>query len=103
MNKEESLTFLQNCMEKLKNMSEQDVHFFKDAYRKDCVHATGSMDFNFVFPTNEVLFNYDIKNEFDLDVCDLENNQKTKIQLDYSFLSESQLNQQNGDNLPYAA
>lgn len=35
MSKEESLAFLQNCMEKLNTASEQDIQFFKDVYQKN--------------------------------------------------------------------
>ena len=67
MNKEESLNFLQSCMEKLKTASEQDIQFFKDIYRKDCVSSVESSDFEFVFPINELQYNYEVNKEFDLD------------------------------------
>ena len=54
MNKEESLAFLQSCMEKINTASEQDIQFFKDVYQKDCVLLMSSSDFKFVFPTNDL-------------------------------------------------
>lgn len=35
MNKEESLNFLQSRIEKVKNASEQDIQFYKEAYDKE--------------------------------------------------------------------
>lgn len=36
MNKEESLAFLQSCIDKVKNATEKDVQFYKEVYnRKD--------------------------------------------------------------------
>ena len=103
MNKEESLAFLQSCMEKLNTASEQDIQFFKDVYQKDCVLPTASSDFEFVFPTNDLQCNYVISNEFDLDICSFRDKQVIKKHFEYSFLGENLLNQQSNDNLPFAA
>ena len=86
MNKEESLTFLQSCMEKVKMASEQDIQFYREVYRLDCVSPTETSDFEFVLPA-----------------IDLVSNRTPKMQLNYSFLGTNLLNQQNNDNLPYAA
>lgn len=103
MNKEESLTFLQSCMEKVMNASAQDIQFYKEVYKLDCVPSTEVSDFEFVFPTIDLQCNYEINGEFDLDVYELDNNKTPKKKLEYSFLGESLLNQQNNDDLPYAA
>lgn len=103
MSKEESLAFLQNCMEKLNTASEQDIQFFKDVYQKNCVLLTEPSDFEFVFPTNDLQCNYVISDEFDLDICSFSDKQVPKKQLGYVFLGEDLLNQQNNDNLPFAA
>lgn len=34
MNKEESLAFLQNCIEKVKRATTQDIQFYKEVYDK---------------------------------------------------------------------
>ena len=35
MNKQESLTFLQSCIEKVKNATEQDIQFYKEVIVKN--------------------------------------------------------------------
>lgn len=35
MNKEESLIFLQSCIEKVKKATEQDIQFYKEVYDKE--------------------------------------------------------------------
>ena len=36
MNKEESLAFLQNCIEKVKRATAQDIQFYKEVYDREC-------------------------------------------------------------------
>lgn len=103
MNKEESLTFLQSCMEKVKMASEQDIQFYREVYRLDCVSPTENSNFEFVFPAIDLQCNYEINDEYDFDACALVSNRTPKMQLNYSFLGTNLLNQQNNDNLLYAA
>lgn len=35
MNKEESLAFLQNCIEKVKRATAQDIQFYKEVYDRE--------------------------------------------------------------------
>lgn len=47
MNKEESLAFLQNCIEKVKRATAQDIQFYKEvydreyAYKEKCLRTKG--------------------------------------------------------------
>ena len=47
LNKEESLAFLQNCIEKVKRATAQDIQFYKevydreDAYKEKCFENKG--------------------------------------------------------------
>lgn len=41
MNKEESLTFLQSCIEKVKKATEQDIQFYKEVYDKEDILMDG--------------------------------------------------------------
>lgn len=67
MNKEESLTFLQSCMEKVKMASEQDIQFYREVYRLDCVSPTETSDFEFVLPAIDLQCNCEINDEYDLE------------------------------------
>ena len=103
MNKEESLTFLQSCMDNVKKTKKKKKQKKKEFYRLDCVSPTESSDFEFVLPAIDLQCNCEINDEYDLDACDLVSNRTPKMQLNYSFLGTNLLNQQNNDNLPYAA
>ena len=37
MTKEESLSFLQNCIDKVNLATTQDIQFYREMYDKDCV------------------------------------------------------------------
>lgn len=41
MNKEESLAFLQSCIEKVKNATKQDIQFYKEVYEKEDILMDG--------------------------------------------------------------
>lgn len=103
MNKEESLAFLENCLEKVKKASAQDIDFFRKMYKLDCISSAETSDFEFVFPTIGLQCKYEINDEFDLNACELINNKSSKIQFNYSFICTNLFNQQNNDDLPYAA
>ncbi len=98
MNKQESLTFLQSCIEKVKNATEQDIQFYKEVYSKECIPTEKTSEFEFVFPANDIKYEY----EFELDMCnqDIRNDKK---QMEYNFLGTGSFNQDISANLPYAA
>ena len=101
MNKEESLAFLQNCIEKLKRATAQDIQFYKEVYDRECDPKERMSEIKFVFPTNNIEYRYEVKDSFELD---MHNNMKAdKKMMEYSFLDTSLFNQEIGDNLPYAA
>lgn len=54
MIKEESLSFLKNCIEKVKNATEQDVQFYKEIYDKECNFVKNFSKFEFVIPDNSI-------------------------------------------------
>lgn len=101
MSKQESLNFLQSCIEKVKNATDCDIQFYKDVYKKDCTFASEISDFEFVFPIAECGVKYEIKDTFEVAIC--EQNIKESEKKQYSFLGINSVNQQNNDNLPYAA
>lgn len=37
MNKQDSLVFLQSCIEKVKRATGQDIQFYKEVYNRECV------------------------------------------------------------------
>lgn len=44
MNKEESLAFLQSCIEKVKKATEQDIQFYKEVYDKEDASVKNSSE-----------------------------------------------------------
>lgn len=102
MNKEESLAFLQKCIEKVKNATEQDIQFYKDVYNRECVPVEKASEFEFVFPTNDIGCEYEINDEYELDVCN-QDTTNNKEEMEYNFLGTDSFNQETSDNLPYAA
>lgn len=50
MNKEESLSFLQSCIDKVKQATTKDVQFYREIYNKDCAMPMKSSEFEFIFP-----------------------------------------------------
>ncbi len=103
MNKEESLTFLQSCMEKVKNASAKDIQFYKELYKLNCTLTPGVSDFEIIFPTNDSGYSFEINDSFKLDVSNQQIKSTAKKQMEYSFLGGSSFNQQNNDSLSYAA
>ena len=53
MNKEESLSFLQSCIDKVNLATAQDIQFYREMYNKDCAMPMKSSEFEFVFPTDD--------------------------------------------------
>ena len=100
MIKEESLSFLQNCIEKVKNATEQDVQFYKEIYDKECNFVKNSSEFEFVIPDNSI--KYEINNKFKISIYN-QNISDNKNQMEYTFIGMGSFNQDNNGNLPYAA
>lgn len=103
MNKEESLTFLQSCMEKVKNASAKDIQFYKELYRLNCALTPEVSDFEIIFPANDAGYSFEINDSFKLDVSNQQIKSTAKKQMEYSFLGSISFNQQNNDSLSYAA
>lgn len=50
MNKEETLSFLQNCIDKVNLATAQDIQLYREMYDKDCATP---MEFDLVSPTEQ--------------------------------------------------
>lgn len=103
MNKQESLAFLQSCIEKVKKATEKDIQFYKEVYNEECISTEKESKFQFVFPSNDFKYKYEINEVFELDACNQDIRKTEKSQMEYNFLGVSSINQQNNSNLPYAA
>lgn len=60
MNKEESLSFLQSCIDKVNIATAQDIQFYREVYNKDCTMSMNASEFEFVFPTDDFAYNRQI-------------------------------------------
>lgn len=54
MTKEESLEFLQSCIDKVNNSSKEEIAFYKEIIEREYTHRTyeGIPEFEFVPPVN---------------------------------------------------
>lgn len=103
MNKEESLSFLQSCIDMVNLATEQDVKFFQEIYKMDCATPVVSPDFEFVFPTSDFECQYEIKDVYNLITNGEDFRKSTKKKISYNFWGAESINQQNDDDLPYAS
>jgi hypothetical protein len=103
MNKEKSLSFLQSCIDKVNVATAQDIQFYREIYNKDCTMPIESSDFEFVFPTEDFAYKYEINSVFELKSNDHDMRKSIEQKIEYNFLGVSLNIQQDNDNLPYAA
>ena len=53
MNKKDSLNFLQSCIDKIANASEEDIEMFRMKYNIHCREPLTSSEFEFISPTDQ--------------------------------------------------
>lgn len=103
MNKEESLSFLQSCIDKVNLATAQDIQFYREVYNKDCTMSMNASEFEFVFPTGDFAYKYEINSVFELESNCHEITKTNEQKMEYNFLGVNLNIQQDNDNLPYAA
>ena len=52
MNKKDNLNFLQSCIDKIANASEEDIEMFRMKYNIHCREPLTSSEFEFISPTD---------------------------------------------------
>ena len=52
MNKKDSLNFLQSCIDRITNASEEDIEMFRMKYDMHCMESLASSEFEFISPTD---------------------------------------------------
>ena len=102
-NKEESLSFLQSCIDKVNLATAQDIQFYREMYNKDCAMPMKSSEFEFVFPTDDFAYKYEINTVFELESDSHEITKTNEHKIEYNLLGIDLNIQQDSDNLPYAA
>lgn len=100
MNKNESLSFLQNCIERVKNASCDEKRKYKEIYNSICSDIDWESSFEFILPTNEC--NYEMTNSFDLDANCNSLLLADKKDYEFIFLNVEYMNQES-DELAFAA
>ena len=103
MNKEECLSFLQSCIDKVNLATAQDIQFYREVYDKDCTMSMNASEFQFVFPTDDFAYKYEINSVFELESNSHEIAKTNEQKMEYNFLGINSNIQQDNDNLPYAA
>lgn len=103
MNKEESLSFLQSCIDKVNYATEQDINLFQKNYELDCAIPSGSSVFEFVFPMSIAEPKYEIKNVYELAKNGDSFSLSGKYEVDYKFIGQDIMNQQSSDTYSHAA
>ena len=52
MNKKDSLNLLQNCIDRIANVTEEDIEMFRMKYDIHCMDPLASSEFKFISPTD---------------------------------------------------
>ena len=52
MNKKDSLNFLQSCIDRIANASEEEIEMFRMKYDMHCMEPLTSSEFEFIPPTD---------------------------------------------------
>lgn len=100
MNKNESLSFLQSCIDRVKNATNDEVMKFKEVFRDVCLETEQKSSFEFILPTNE--YSYEVINSFELNTNGNDINIFEKKEYKFVILGRESMNEQN-DEIVYAA
>lgn len=104
MNKNDSLSFLQACIDRIANATEEDIEMFKMKYDIHCVEKLTSSEFEFISPADLKSFKIDSVEEIKVIIS--KNNilsTKNKVKMDYYFVGSYIKNSQGNDNAAFAA
>lgn len=95
MKKEESLSFLQSCIDKIALATEEDIKRYQEIYEEECSIPLVSDDFEFLYPST-----YSKSQAIEPMLIKSDNRRDLK---GYYLLVKNVSNQQNNDNLVFAA
>mgnify|MGYP001790394101 CR=1 FL=1 len=99
MNKVDSLSFLQSCIDKVKKADAQDIQFYREIYNKNCIVPVEYPEFEFISPVDDSA--YELNSIFEIESnC---HGMKKMNEAKYKFLGVVSNTQKDNDNLPYAA
>ncbi len=104
MDKNESLAFLQSCIDMVNTASDEDVRVFQEIYAKTCGVPLISSECEFVPPVNPDDFCFEMAERFETTISDAELKENTKkIPLNYNFVGRYAGNVQENDDAAFAA
>lgn len=104
MNKKDSLNFLQNCIDRIANASEEDIEMFRMKYDMHCRESLTSSEFEFISPTDLESMQAESVEEIKLTISESSMlGKRNKVKMDYYFVGLNTKNSQENDNAAFAA
>lgn len=105
MNKKESLSFLQSCIDKVNAATAEDIGVFRENYELNCNVSTVNSSFEFVMPVGENIVTCDkIDEKMSMILQEAECFKKGIFEnLEYTFIGIEVANQQSNTELALAA
>lgn len=104
MNKKDSLNFLQNCIDRIANASEEDIEMFRMKYDMHCREPLTSSEFEFISPTDLESMQAESVEEIKLTIPESSMlGIRNKVKMDYYFVGLNTKNSQENDNAAFAA
>ena len=104
MNKKDSLNFLQSCIDRIANASEEDIEMFRIKYDMHCKESLTSSEFEFISPTDLELLQTESEEEIKLTISESDIvSTRNKVKMKYYFAGLNIKNCQENDNAAFAA
>lgn len=104
MNKKDSLNFLQSCIDRIANASEEDIEMFRMKYDMHCMESMISSEFEFISPTDLESLQEESVEEIKMTISESSMlGTRSKIKMDYYFVGLNIKNSQENGNAAFAA
>ena len=104
MNKKDSLNFLQSCIDRIANASEEEIEMFRMKYDMHCMEPLTSSEFEFIPPTDLESLQTESVGEIKLKISESSKfDPRNKVKMDYYFVGLNTKNSQENGNAAFAA
>lgn len=104
MNKKDSLKFLQSCIDRITNASEEDIEMFRMKYDMHCMEPLTSSEFEFISPIDLESLQAESVGELKLKISESSMfDTRNKVKIDYYFVGLNIKNSQENGNAAFAA
>lgn len=104
MNKNESLAFLQSCIDNINAASCEEIAMFQESYALNCTDSIVSSIFEFIPPMETIEYLYETSEIKHMKISNDESGVDVlENQWNYNIRGNSTNNEQSNESLPYAA